>query len=502
MRGNSKNQNLSKVAIRGSAYNLLSLLVSKLGGLIFTIIIARVLLPELFGVYSLVLSIATIFLTLTDLGIDNTFLRYLSDSIGKKNKKLSRGNFKYIFKIKAMLILISVIVLLLVSKYLSYSIYENPLLFYPLLFSCLWIIFDSLRVFFWNVFIAAKDFRPPVFFDISSQIIKILFSIFAILVFTDSMKISGLFIAFFVSSFFTLTLISFVLLKKHKSFLFGRKEKVDKSKITSYWKFMVFATISLVFFGSVDTLMLGKFVSLEYLGYYRAAMSLVLTLASIFSLSWAFFPIFTQIKGDRFHRGFNRVLKYILIFSIPATAAIIFIGKYLIKVIYGNEYLLGATSMYCLSLLIITTPLIGLYSIIFQSKEKPEIVSKSVVFSLILNIFLNALAIFLFRENSMLTILGVSLATSISRIFLLGLLILYAKKEFNFRVKGVGSRAPIFATIIMSAFLLSFNYLTDMNLFLGLLEVTLGVFIYFIFLILIKGLNKEDLELVKGLFKR
>ncbi|HOF44562.1 MAG TPA: oligosaccharide flippase family protein, partial [Candidatus Pacearchaeota archaeon] len=297
MRKGVDNKNLSKIAIRGSAYNLLSLLVSKFGGLIFTVIIARVLLPELFGVYSLVLSIATIFLTLTDLGLDNTFLRYLSESAGKRNKKLSRGIFKYIFKIKGLLILFSVILLLIISKYLSYSIYEKPLLFYPLLFSCLWIIFDSLRTFFWNIFIATKDFRPPVFFDVSSQILKILFSVFAILIFTDSMKVSGIFIAFFVSSFFTLILISFVLLKKHKSFLLGKKENVDKSKINSYWKFMVFTTVSLALFGSVDTLMLGKFVSLEYLGYYRSAMSIVLTLASAFSLSWAFFPIFTQIKG-------------------------------------------------------------------------------------------------------------------------------------------------------------------------------------------------------------
>ena len=270
MAKSNENQNLSKVAIKGSAYNLLSLFVSKLGGLIFTIIIARVLLPELFGVYSLALSIATIFLAITDLGLDNTFLRYLSDSIGKRNKKLSRGNFKYIFKIKLFLVLFSVITLLVLSKYFSYSIYKIPLLFYPLLFSCLWIMFDSFRVFFWNVFIAAKDFRPPVFFDISSQVLKILFSVFAILVFTDSMKVSGIFIAFFVSSFFTFTLISFVLLKKHKTFLFGKREKIEKSKINSYWKFMVFVTLSLAFFGSIDTLMLGKFASSEYIGYYRA----------------------------------------------------------------------------------------------------------------------------------------------------------------------------------------------------------------------------------------
>ncbi len=495
-------KNLSNVAIKGSTYNLISLLASKFGGLLFTVIIARMLLPELFGIYSLVLSIATLFIAFADLGIDNAFLRYMSHSIGRKDEKASRGNFRYIFKIKSVLILSSVVVLFVISKYLSYSIYKLPILFYPLLFSCLWIVFDSFRAFFWNIFIAAKDFKFPVFFDASFQSLKILFSVFALLIFTDSMKVSGIFIAFFLSSIFTFILMSSILLKKYKPFLLGEKRRTDKSRINSYWKFMAFATVSLAFFGSVDILMLGKFVPFEYLGYYRAAMSLTLTLASLLSLSWAFFPIFTQIKGSRFQRGFNKVIRYILMFSVPLIAAMIFLGKYFIKVIYGNEYLLGTLPMYFLSILIVTTPLIGLYSIIFQSKEKPKIVSNSVLLSLILNISLNALAIFLFRGNPMSTIIGVSIATSVSRIFLLGLLAFYSKKEFDFKIRGIGLKAPIFSTIIMSLFLFLFNRFVDINFFFGVIEVILSIVIYFSCLFIFKGINKDDKILINELINK
>jgi O-antigen/teichoic acid export membrane protein len=502
MEADIKNQNLSKLAIKGSAYNLISLLAQKFGGLIFTIIIARMLLPELYGVYVLAFSIVTVISTFTDLGINTTFLRYFSDAVGKRNKKLSRGYFKYTFKIKLFLVLFSVILLLIISKYLSYSIYKNPLLFYPLIFSCLYIIFESFRGFFWTVFIAKKDFKSATFFDVSLQTLKIVFSIFAILIFTDSLKISGIFIAFFVSVFFTLILMSFVLLRGDKSFLFGEKEKIDKSKINSYWKFMILANLSLVFFGSIDTLMLGKFVSPEYIAYYGAAMSLVLAIASVLSLSSLFLPIFTQIKGVRFSRGFHKILRYILILSIPATIGVVFIAKYLIKAIYGNGYLLGAIPIYFLAFLIVTTPLIGLYSIIFQSKEKPQIVSKSVLFSLFVNILLNILAIFLFKENPLFMIAGVGLATTLSRMLLLGLLIFYTKKEFNFKVKGIGLKAPIFATVIMSIFLLIFNHFVNMNLFFGVIEIILGAGIYLVVLILIKGITSEDLKLIKEFFKR
>lgn len=502
MKADIKDQNLSKIALKGSAYNLVSMLILKFGGLIFTIIIARMLLPELFGVYSLILSIAAIILTFADLGLNNTLLRYLSYSAGKRNKDLSRGYFKYLFKMKCLLILFSVILLLVLSKYLSYSIYKNPLLFYPLIFSCLFIISESLLVFFGISFFAEKDFKFPVFFDTSLQILKIVFSVLAILIFTDSFKISGIFIAFFISSFFTLILMFFVLKKRNNFLLIGETKKFDKSKVNSYWKFMVLASISLAFFASIDILMLGKFVSPEYIGYYRAAMSLVIAIASVLSLSWVFFPIFTQIKGMRFQRGFNKILRYILIFSIPATVGIIFIAKYLIKAVYGDSYILAASSIYFLSLLILTTPLIGLYSIVFQSKEKPQIVNKSVIFSLVVNILLNVLAIFLFKNNPLFIIAGVGLATSLSRMLFLGLLVFYAKKEFNFKVKGIGLRAPIFATVIMSLFLLVFNHFVNINLFFGVIEIIFGAGIYFGVLIIKKGITREDLELLKSLYKK
>jgi O-antigen/teichoic acid export membrane protein len=127
-------QNLSKIALKGSAYNVISLLVLKFGGLILTVILARMLLPELFGVYALAISIVTLALSFTDFGMENTFLRYLSDSTGKKDKRKSRSLASYFFKLRFVLVIAVVVILIVFSKYLSYNIYKQPLLFYPLIF--------------------------------------------------------------------------------------------------------------------------------------------------------------------------------------------------------------------------------------------------------------------------------------------------------------------------------------------------------------------------------
>ena len=64
--------------IKNTVYNTLANITGRLGGLLATILIARILLPELFGVYSLVLSIILLAVTAIDSGINGTQVKYVS----------------------------------------------------------------------------------------------------------------------------------------------------------------------------------------------------------------------------------------------------------------------------------------------------------------------------------------------------------------------------------------------------------------------------------------
>ncbi len=131
----AEERSLSKIAVKNSLYSLTFATINKVGGLILTIILARILLPELFGIYSLVLSIIVIIVIFTDAGIDNTGIRYMSKALAKKDKKQARSFFRYVFKIKGALTLASIIIILVIAKPLSKVIYNKPLLLLPLLFS-------------------------------------------------------------------------------------------------------------------------------------------------------------------------------------------------------------------------------------------------------------------------------------------------------------------------------------------------------------------------------
>lgn len=501
MEENIKDQNLSELAIKNSGYGFARALILKFGGLFFTIIIARILLPELFGIYALAISIVTIFMTFTELGVNGTFLRYSSEALGKRDVSKARSYFKYLLKIKSFLVFIVIFVLLSLSKFLAYNLYDKPLLFYPLLFACLFILTESFSGFFLMPLIAAKNFKPLPFLELTYQITRISFSILAILVLSEEFKVAGLFIAFAFSGLINLCLIFLISYKKDKEIFFGKQEKIDKKRVSNFLGFMSIASLSLVFFTSIDILMMGKFVESAYVGYYRAALSLVLTIAAVFSISSVILPLFTQIHGERFKRGFQKTFRYLMLLSIPATMGILFLGKYLLK-IYGNEYLPAIFPLYFLSLLIVLGPLTNLYTTILESRERTKILAKSVLISLIVNIVLNYIVIKSFLERPEYIIIGVGIATVISRFLYFGILMISGRRELNLKLKGIGLRKPILATLIMSFFLLIFNHFVNMNLFYGALEIILGAGIYFGVLLLAKGLHKEDWKLIKSLFKR
>jgi len=82
--------------------------------------------------------------------------------------------------------------------------------------------------------------------------------------------------------------------------------------------------------------------------------------------------MFTQIHKKDLKEVLQKTFRYLMIIIIPSIVGILFIGKYLVLAVYGKDYLLATSTLYVLSLLIITMPLIALYTTILQSKGKKQ----------------------------------------------------------------------------------------------------------------------------------
>jgi stage V sporulation protein B len=487
------------LAIKNYSHQLKTTLIAKLSGLIFTVLIARLLLPELFGVYTLVLSIVLIIVTLTDLGINSTSVRYISQELGKKNKIMARSYFKYLLKIKSLITVTVILLTILFAKILANNILNKPIIFLPLIVSCVFIFLNSFNGLFLSLFYSLNKREKLPIIEAITQIVKITFSVLAAYLLSDTLKISGIFLAYALAITISLTIFITIIRKKDKYLLVGKTIKIEKHKLLNYLSYMSLASISLVFFGSIDSLMLGRFVNIEYLGFYRVALSLALTVATLMTISGIILPLFTRMNEERIKKAFRKVSKYTVMITIPATVGLILISKQIILAIYGTNYLQAQLPLIFLAPLIITFPLIALYSTIFESRENSKILAKYIIQALILNIILNIILIkSLLQYGDVYVITGVGFATLISRIYYLNRLSKNAKKKFNIKIKKKPIIQSTIGSIIMGGFMIGFDKLFEVKIILGLIEIILAILVYIGIMWIIKGIIKEDINLIKN----
>ncbi|MFH1308549.1 MAG: flippase [Patescibacteria group bacterium] len=494
-------ENLAKVIIKGSFYNFISNAIAKLGGIVFTIfILARLLGPELFGIYNLAFSIISIILVFSTFGIGDTATRFIAEALSKKSKIKARSYFKYLIKIQGIVTILAVAVLLIIAKPIAFNFYDKPALFYPLIIAALYVFAISLYGIIQSLFYAIKDISKFPLLNIIEQVLQIGLALLAILFLSDNLKISGIFFGLGISILIVLILSLIFVFKKDRDLIIGPKTKIEKSSLLKYIVFMGATTLSLVVFGSVDTLMLGKFVDAAYMGYYRAALGLVLSISAILSVAFILLPIFSQIDGERLKRGFVKVTKYVLIFAIPFVIGLLITSKFVIGLLYGSEYLPAIVPLWSLSFLILVVSLLYLYKPVFQAKEKAKIIAIVTVIALVINIVLNFILItWLIQYGQVYAILGAGIATTLSKLFLVICLAVKSKKEFGIKIPGINFVKPLIASLIMIIFLIGFAYFIDINTFTGIVQIIGGIIIYFLSLFLIKGIRKEDFKLLKYL---
>ena len=153
---------LARKVLKNTAFNSSSIIISGIGGLIFTVILARLLHPELFGIYHLALSVALVMLTFTDLGVNRTMTRYVSYALGKNDKTLARSFFRYLLKIKFLFALLTSLALIILAKPLAIYIFHKPDLFLPLKIVGILIFFFSFMDFLDGTFVALQKFKYSV----------------------------------------------------------------------------------------------------------------------------------------------------------------------------------------------------------------------------------------------------------------------------------------------------------------------------------------------------
>jgi O-antigen/teichoic acid export membrane protein len=415
------------LAIKNSAYQFSTNLVLKIGSLIFIVVLARMLLPELFGLYNLALSTILLFFVISNFGIGPTLVKFVSRELGKGKEGKARAYVSYLWKVKLFAALASVLVLLAAAKFISDVYYQKPL-FLALVAGSLYILFYGISTFLEYVLQASNNFGKILGKETLFQVLRIVFVPLAVLLainysLSDESLLFYLFLAL-AGSYLLIALFVFFFQVRKIQFMNANKEKLSGSQKKKVNKFMIAVSamvFSGLFFDYVDKIMLGHFVHAEFIGYYSAALGLVGSLIALEGFGTALLPVFSRARGNSLETGLRKSSKMMVLLSVLIIALFVIIAPFMINLFYGQAYSPSSDLLRLMSLLLIPMPLVSIYGAYFISKGKPLIIARLLLLSTLLNIILNYVLITsLIGYGDMAAVFGAGIATLISQFFYLG----------------------------------------------------------------------------------
>lgn len=503
-------QTTTQKVLRNSFYNFLTTIISKVGGLIFTIIVARILLPELFGVYTLALTVVLTISIFTDLGINGTLIRYLAESLKTKTTKANaeaRARLRFLLNFKLLLTAVAALALFLLANILAVYVFKKPLLELPLKLGAIYLFIISLQGFFSAAFYAIQKVRYSAISETIFQILRIAL-LFVFFMFYKN--VSSVFIVLMISMFISYLFLHMALSRDSSSLLRGprlRIEGKERKRLLGFFGWLTISSISLVFFVNIDDFMLGMFLpAAKFVGYYSAISSIIGAVAALVTFGTTLLPTFTQIEKGAFERGFRKVFHYLALVAIPAAIGLAFIMVPAIKAIYGAAYVpteynfaILLTSI-LLSLTVIETAFTALFSTLFQAKERPKIPSLLIVIATIVNIVLNYAFIKIgLTFGPQYGLVAVALATVISRYGNMVALAVLTRKKLKLRGGWISTIKPLIASAVMLGVLFAFSHFVGPSAWAWIIEIVLATIVYFGIMLLIRGIKKEDFKLMKAL---
>jgi len=409
-------------AIKNSTWQLATTLTAKIGSILFVIIVARLMAPELYGLYGLALSTILFLGVFGDFGLGAALMTYISKTIDKTPGK-AKGYFYYITKFRFFLVAASSVLIILLSGWLAGTYYQKPI-YYALLAGAIYLPITVFTSHMSSFFAPKNNFRPQFIKEVIIQISRLAIIPLLIILFLSKISSSEVYLFWVIialSACYGLGgVYQWIYLRLKDPISKIKTKALNLKEKRGLWLFVIplsATALSGVFFGYIDQIMLGHYVESQFLGFYQAAFNLITSASAIISFSAvAVFPIFARLTKERLERGFRRTRNITLLISILAAAFTYLLAPYIVQIIYGGDYMTAVSYLRLLSLLLISFPLISLYTTYYTAQEKTKMISIALIASTVLNVILNYIFINIGLSYSMFyAVTGACIATIISR---------------------------------------------------------------------------------------
>lgn len=475
---------MSKIQIifKNMSWLLVSQIIASICGFVWTVLMARYLGVNNYGILGFAVSITGILGVIDDLGINFYIIRKIS--VDNKSAPKYLGNSLPLKIIFATIKFILTFIILILLKTEEFTILITLLFSFEM----------TIKGYINSLNGAFQAFEDTKFQGIGITLMNTTTLIFILISIYADLGLWGVSISYIIANLITF-IYSYHVLNKH----------ITKPKFELDWDFckritlfsLPFAISGMLYiiYYSIDMVMLSKLVGDYANGIYNATYKLIAVLNLFYSVYTAvIFPVMSKFfQNDKklLVISYEKSIKYLMMVMIPLATGTAFYSLDIIRLIYGHQYDAAAS---VLSILIWTVCLLfisGASNTLLNASHEEVTVTKIYAIAAVFNIVLNFIMIPYFSYN------GAAITTVLSDVLIVAL------QTYVIRRIGHNANKKLYLDLIKivfgSAILGIALYFLNLNMWVA---IPVGIIIYLVAVYLLRVFDDDDKYVIKEILGR
>lgn len=471
-----------KTIFQNISWLMISQLISSICGFIWTILIARYLGVNDYGILGFATSIVAMMGVVLDLGITSYTIRQLATDRNSTAKYL--GN---IYPLKSLLSIGTFFLLFIILISMRCDGFTIIITLLFMIEGIIQTMTNSLNGTF-------QAYEKGKYQGIGNSLVNILLLILIMVSIFANFGIFGIVVSYIVANAIGFIYGYFALKKNIIKPKFEFDKSFCKTLILLSLPFAISGIFNTIYY-SIDIVMLNNFAGDYATGLYNATYKLISILTLFYTMyTVVIYPVMSKFyKNDKMLMViiYEKSIKYLMLVMIPLAIATMFYSSDVIQLIYGHEYD-AASSI--LSILIWTVCLLfvnGAGNSLLNASHKEITITKIYAIAAIFNVVLNIIMI------PYLSYIGAAITTVLSDI-----LIFIIQKYVIHKIGQKPNRRLYIdiGKIIMGSFVLGIAlYVLNLNMWVA---IPFGIIIYLITLFILKSFDDDDKYVIKEILSK
>ncbi|MDL2270437.1 flippase [Methanobrevibacter sp. OttesenSCG-928-I08] len=488
--------------LRGSFFMLIGNLIFRVGGYLYRFLMASLLGPAKYGILGITLPFQGILQTFSTGGLPPAIAKYVAEYEILDQKDMARQTIYTSLKMITILgLFFGALMVFVIAPWLGEVFLEKPETVLPLQIVGLIVPFSSIVGGIRGAFQGVYKMEYMLYSRAVEQVGMILFATAFVLL---GLSVVGAMFGTVLGFIFSL-IVSVYIFRNHMGkyipkpnpdFKFSLNDELKLIKKLLFFSFpVVITSIAEMGIYSVCTIVMGRYLSTELVGYFAAAdpiarLPLIISLSISTTILPAASEAFSSKNREKLTTYVTQSYKYSLVVVVPMCVAIALFSTQILEIVYftNPDYVYGAAALAILSVGMTFYSIYVITSSIIQGIGNPKIPMYILIGGLIITLILN---IILVPTHG---IVGGSIATTIACLAMIipGLYLVFRLTKTKAPVKEISK--ILIASIIMGAIILIILPKSTVGLVIGIIICPI---IYLFSLIKLNFFTFDDINKIR-----